>query len=642
MRRRRFVRRRRVWIRVAALVPSALAVAAFPEAGAAGATSELHVDAVDSGDHPVVTLTVAPPQELAQADLPAEAFTLVENGRRVPVEVGRMTEAEITKDGLEIVLVIDTSGSMKGAAMESAKRAAGAFLTQMPAGTKVGVVGFGDTPYVSTSLGDAGAAHDAVRGLQPAGETALYDALLVGLTEFSTDASTRHAMVVLSDGGDTASAASLEAASAALDEARIEFAAVELVTPEYDGSALASLAAAAGGLVLSADDPARLESLYGNVAATLLNRYAVTYTTRSGGATEVALAVEWDGVVATVQRPVNLPALGAPVSVAAPDATVHGQPGWLGSSGALRVGLGISFAALVFVLAWVLLKEREVKVRLSDRRGRSVVRLDAVSAWAARASGMAQRRLERSGHDPALYSALERAGMAFRPGEFVVLAALAAFVAFAVGLLLLGPAAGLVLAIMTAAGFAAVLRRKGAKRCGAFAEQLADTLQLLTGSLRAGHSILQAMDTVAHDAPSPTQEEFRRLVVETRLGRDLPDALRAMQLRIGNQDFEWFVQALQIHREVGGDLAQILDTVAGTIRERARLRRHVRTLSAEGRLSGIILFVLPIVVALLVSVMTPGYLVELFHGPGLIMLGGAAVFMTGGFFWLRKMVRIDF
>jgi len=102
------------------------------------------------------------------------------------------------------------------------------------------------------------------------------------------------------------------------------------------------------------------------------------------------------------------------------------------------------------------------------------------------------------------------------------------------------------------------------------------------------------------------------------------------------------VQALQIHREVGGDLAQILDTVAGTVRERSRLRRQVRTLSAEGRLSAIILFGLPIFVGIAVSVMTPGCLNELFRGIGLAVLGTAVVLMTAGFFWLRKMIRLDF
>ena len=129
------------------------------------------------------------------------------------------------------------------------------------------------------------------------------------------------------------------------------------------------------------------------------------------------------------------------------------------------------------------------------------------------------------------------------------------------------------------------LKRKASKRQAAFADQLPDALQLLAGGIRAGFGLMQAIDNVAGELPAPAGEEFQRVKVETHLGRDTNEALRAMALRVGSQDFEWVVEAIEINREVGGDLGEILDSVGGTIRDRNRLRRRIKSLSAEGRVS---------------------------------------------------------
>ena len=168
-------------------------------------------------------------------------------------------------------------------------------------------------------------------------------------------------------------------------------------------------------------------------------------------------------------------------------------------------------------------------------------------------------------------------------------------------------------------------------------------LQLLSGSLRAGYSITQAADAVASESASPTKEEFRRLLVEIRLGRDLGDALDAMDRRINNDDFSWFVQAVEIHREVGGDLAQVLDAVAATIRDRNRIRGQVKALSAEGKLSAYVLAALPFGVGGILALINPDYLGELTSsafGYGMILFG---MFLMGiGALWLKKTVRLDF
>jgi tight adherence protein B len=186
---------------------------------------------------------------------------------------------------------------------------------------------------------------------------------------------------------------------------------------------------------------------------------------------------------------------------------------------------------------------------------------------------------------------------------------------------------------------AAVPKFLAGRRRTQFADQLADTLQLLGSSLRAGYGLVQAVDAVAKEAPSPTDAEFRRVVVESRLGRDLSASLWAAARRLEVVDFDWVVQAIEIHREVGGDLAEVLDNVGATIRDRNQLRRQVKALTAEGRYSAYVLLALPFVLALLMKVINPEYMGDLFKGFGLVLVGFGGVLMVTGTVWLRKLCR---
>ena len=154
--------------------------------------------------------------------------------------------------------------------------------------------------------------------------------------------------------------------------------------------------------------------------------------------------------------------------------------------------------------------------------------------------------------------------------------------------------------------------------------QLADTLQLMAGALSAGLSLAQGVDTVVREGSDPVASEFRRALMETRLGVDIEDALRGVAERMQSVDFEWVVMAIRIQREVGGNLAEILDNVADTLRERAMIRRQIRVLTAEGRLSAWVLAGLPVAIAIYMFIVNPDYIGLLFTHPiGLFMLGGA-------------------
>lgn len=184
--------------------------------------------------------------------------------------------------------------------------------------------------------------------------------------------------------------------------------------------------------------------------------------------------------------------------------------------------------------------------------------------------------------------------------------------------------------------------RTGARRAK-FADQLDDTLQLIAGNIRAGYGIVQALDAVAQDADAPTSEEFSRAVNQTRIGRDLDDALMDTAARMGSDDFMWTAQAISINRQTGGNLAEVLAQVGATIRERNQIRRQVKALSAEGRLSAIVLICLPIAVSLALLIIQPGYLAVFVESIiGVVALIVAVLLGIVGSLWMLTVVRVKF
>jgi tight adherence protein B len=240
-------------------------------------------------------------------------------------------------------------------------------------------------------------------------------------------------------------------------------------------------------------------------------------------------------------------------------------------------------------------------------------------------------------------AALERAGVAMTLPDLVLLVGLGAVVLGALGFLLGGVPLAAVLAVLVPLGTKAVLGLRRRRRQAAFADQLDDSLQLMASSLRAGHSLLRAVDAVSTEAAAPTSEEFSRIVNETRVGRDLGDALDEVAERTASDDFRWVAQAIAIHREVGGNLAEVLDTVGHTIRERNAIRRQVKALSAEGKLSAAVLMALPFGIVAFLAATNPAYLSGFTEGlPGYVMTAAVVVLLVIGALWLKKTVTIRF
>ena len=191
-------------------------------------------------------------------------------------------------------------------------------------------------------------------------------------------------------------------------------------------------------------------------------------------------------------------------------------------------------------------------------------------------------------------------------------------------------------------GFYLAINFVGSREKKKFEQQLPDTLTLMSTSLRAGYSLLQATEAVASEAPNPTAREFGRAISEARLGIAVTDTLNGIVDRMQSEDFEWAVMAIDIQREVGGNLAEVLQTVADTMRARNRLKGEIRALTAEGRISAAVLGSLPFLMFLFLWTSNRTYLQPLLDETlGQIAIGVGVILIAAGIFWLKKIVDIE-
>lgn len=249
-------------------------------------------------------------------------------------------------------------------------------------------------------------------------------------------------------------------------------------------------------------------------------------------------------------------------------------------------------------------------------------------------------RIESNRSGRRLSRTLERAGSKLRPGEWLLLVAAGATMFCALAWSLRGPLAGVLGAFLVVMGARFDLNRRLGKRQKAFADQLPDVLQMLSTSLRSGQSLTQAVQSVGAEAPSPTKEELKRVMIEQRIGRDLTASFSDLGDRMDSKDFEWIVSAIDINRSVGGDLSIILSRVEKTIRARNRVRGQVQAMSAEGKMSGIVLIALPPGVLFATQMLNPGYIDPMLGtGVGQLLLVLSVLMLAVGAFWLSRLAR---
>ncbi|HEX9066281.1 MAG TPA: type II secretion system F family protein [Streptosporangiaceae bacterium] len=318
----------------------------------------------------------------------------------------------------------------------------------------------------------------------------------------------------------------------------------------------------------------------------------------------------------------------------------------------LGIMLGLVFLALL-VLALLgvrSLRRPDQRPELLSRierygpQGTALAVEDSSGKLAGRAVGLMSRLLQHGDTEPRLARRLDHAGLGRPPAEWALLgvcvcAGLAAFFTIAFGNAAFGVIAGALTGWVT---MRLVLSVKISRRRAAFDEQLPTVLQLVAGSLQTGLSLSQALDSVVREDTPPASGEFARALAEARLGVDLDVALDGVADRLNSADLRWVIMAIRIQRETGGNLAEVLRNTVATMRERAYLRRQVRSLSAEGRLSAYVLLALPFAVGGWLLYSNPSYMHPLFSTAfGLIMLAVASVLVVIGAFWMRNLINVE-
>ena len=318
----------------------------------------------------------------------------------------------------------------------------------------------------------------------------------------------------------------------------------------------------------------------------------------------------------------------------------------------ISISVFLTLSAIV-LLAYQLatVRQRQVEARLEQvMRGGNAVATNTSSYQETEPTGFRRllrsfgRYLESPRWNLSLELRMLRAGLPLRGGEFIVLCVASALLLAMLLLLLTG---GQMIAAMIGAiaGFFfpfLLVRMKTARRMKAFNSQLGDALILIANSLRTGYSFMQASDMVAKEMRPPISSEFSRAVKEMNLGVTIEDALGNLGNRINSEDLDLVLTAVLIQRQVGGNLSEVLDNIARTIRERVRIRGEIRTLTAQGRISGIIVSLLPVVLGLVIYLLNPEYVKLLFVHPfGKIMLGVAGLGQVIGIVVIRRIVDIE-
>jgi len=447
---------------------------------------------------------------------------------------------------------------------------------------------------------------------------------------------------------------------AAVDGSDVRTFGVALESPDFNPDPVEQVATAGGGLFLTTPDPEQLSALYSDIESEISNTLVARFQSPVFTPGDVDFEVGYQGLTSSQTFAVSgfatttTQAEGSSTTTTlAPLTTVVIQ-----SNAPLDINtlmlIGAAGIGLTLFLFLIILFGRED----DDDPGRFAKRLQAYGRrggqeeekkgflerlpFLNRFSEAAEEEVRRRGLLSGVNSALEQANIPMTPGEAVLgmvgLAAvggimMAIFNGLLWGLIWFGVFLLLVVFIVNYLG------KREKKR---FENQLPDTLTLMSTSLRAGYSLLQATEAVSSEAPNPTAREFGRAIAEARLGRTVTDALNGIVNRTQSEDFEWAVMAIDIQREVGGNLAEVLQTVADTMRARNRLKGEIKALTAEGRISAFVLGALPFAMALFLWTTNRDYLEPLIQETfGRIAIGAGLLLMAGGIFWLKKIVDIE-
>ncbi|HET8653571.1 MAG TPA: type II secretion system F family protein [Gaiellaceae bacterium] len=593
------------------------------------------------------------------ADFPKRAFVLTLPGKRSLTAgdvrvlengepVSELSLAPAGSSGGEasgVVLLIDASESMAGAPIRNAMAAARAFAAQRMPSQQLAVLAYNahtETVLPFTSEADE-IDHALSRTPRIAYYTRMYEAIDEAISMIEREELSPGSIVLLSDGQEVGSLGSPDAVIARAGEARVRIFSVGLRSRYYRATTLSALATKTGGRYREASSPTALTAIYAKLGAQLAREYVLRYTSTASPSQKVRVAVRIKGEPGLAVSGYTSPGRSLTPSRPYRDSIAT----QIAQSPLTMLAVALTAAGLIaFALyAAVRRRPRTLQARMAEFVSIRTPRADAGGAGDSRVASRvlvgAERSLETTKWWGRFKETLELAEIRMPAIRIFLWTAAATLLTMLLLAVVCGSPVFAIFGLAVPLIARSLIHRKLARRRKLFSEQLPDNLQVLASALRAGHSFIGALSVVIDDADEPSRGEFRRIVADEQLGVLLEDAVRTVVVRMDNEDLEQVALVAALQRRTGSDMAEVLERVTETIRERFELRRMVQTLTTQGRMSRWIVSALPVVLLLAITVINPEYTEPLFTTTGgRLVLMLAAVMLVAGSLVIKRIVNI--
>lgn len=583
---------------------------------------------------------------------PVDVLDLEVNGEAVTQKsVQRMS---LTGEPTDTVIVIDNSElSENDNVLEDLRAAAISYVNSRDLNERISIITAGGNAKIRRGFTNSiDAASSSLISMVPSGQPALWDGMHLAAGSLSISEAPVRNIVVFTAHSDRVSTTTAAAARGSAVTANATIWVVGARAETLNDADLARAVELTGGTLATTADFDELSGLAGDVGDRIKNTYLMRISQElpiEEGANRMTLTV--GGASTTVGfAPEAVTSGGALAPASTPEG--GGSLGFLKTDRGrtISVLLGAVAAALA-AFAFALLFEKDtsgLNAVLSPYAGDGAAAAEKGSglgkhAVFARAFQITENFAESRGVLSRTESALERADLPLRAAEALTFYAGAILITAVLTFLWTQNLIVVLLFVgLLAMAGPAFVNYAAARRKKKFMAQLPDTLQLLSGTLKAGYSFMQGLEAVSQESEDPMGEELRRIVTEAQLGRPVEEALDTAAERMDSPDFAWAVMAVKIQREVGGNLAELLLTVSETMVARERLRRDVASLTAEGRISAIVLGALPILLGMAMWAINPEYVGVLFTEKiGNIMLIVSVIAALAGFAWMKKIITIE-
>jgi tight adherence protein B len=628
-------------LQVAGAVASALVVGVIA-APAASAAPSLRVSEGGGATFPARSLVLTVPKGAA---LSPSNVHITENGRAVTGAVVRpIANAAVGDFG--VVLAIDVSPSMRGAPLSEAMAAARALAAQRTGRQALAVVTFDRRATVALPLTDDASAISRALAHTPGVGTGayIYNALTVAVRQLADAKIAAGAVVLLSDGasqgakplpGHRVTAASIGAAAAA---AHAQIYTVGLRDRSYTPQRMSLLARVGGGSFIESTS-SELAGVFTRIESQLTSAYVIHYRSLAPLGRRVAVSISVDGVPQAATLDYNTP----PPPPAPSAKHIKAQSFWVSTAALVILSCA---AALLLALALVIFQLPRLRRGGLRRRVREFTASESQSPDAAPISSRTlvslERALERTRWWSQFKANVEIAGIDRPAVELIAICALGTLaVAVLLGLALGSAFISVLVLLLGPLAPKGIVKRRLHKQRELFAEQLPAHLQELASTMRAGHSFVAGITSMALAAPEPSHSEWARVVADEQLGMPLEEAMRSVGVRMDSEDIGQVALVAALHHRTGGNMAEVLERVADSVADRAELRRELQALTAQARLSRYVVTALPVVVAGAIALLNPGYIRPLFHTTtGVVLLLVACGLVVAGSLVMRGITNI--